>query len=217
MNGFRNVARMLIIPCFSLLAAVSSRAQQKEDSTVSRKKWDCNAQLYWYGTADNSFLMPVFNATKDRVYLQGRYNYEDLQTLSLFGGYVFEGGNKLAFEITPMIGMMVGNTKGLAPEIDVNLTYGSFNFSTETEYLINFEHHKLSYLNTWNELTFYPNDWLYAGISAQRSRIFRTHLDIQRGIVAGATVGKFTFMGYLFNFLSNEHDIFGMLGVNFAF
>jgi hypothetical protein len=198
-------------------AAFPAKAQRAIDTTARRKKWECNAQLYFYGTPDNSFLMPVFNATREHLFLQSRYNYEDLQTFSAFAGYKFEGGKKLAFEITPMMGFMVGNTKGLAPEVDINLTYGSFNLSSETEYLANFEYPKLSYLNTWNEFTYYPTDWLYAGISAQRMRIFRTQLDIQRGIVAGATVGRFTFMGYLFNFLSNEHDIFGMLGVNFAF
>lgn len=214
--GFKNmvIGVLIVGSCFSTHPL---KAQQREDSISNNNSWDFNAQLYFCGTPGDLVIMPVFDMTKNHLYLQSRFNYESSQTYSFSAGYLFSGGDKFSYEFTPMMGIMLGNENGFLPGVSINLSYGNFNFSSDSEYQINMEHPKLNYVSTWNEFTFYPTDWLYAGISVQRTRIFDTHLDIQRGIVAGAIINKFTFMGYLFNFMDDKHDVFGMLGVNFAF
>lgn len=215
-NCLKNIIVGVILIYFSFNSLLL-KAQEKNDSIPNNNSWDFNAQLYLTITSDNLVAMPVFNMTKNHLYLQSRFNYESAETYSLSAGYLFNGGDKFSYEITPMMGIMLGKQYGFLPEISINLSYRNFNLSSDSEYQINLKHPKLNYISTWNEFTFYPKDWLYAGISVQRSRIFNTYLDVQKGIVMGVIINKFTFMGYLFNFIDDKHDVFGMLGVNFAF
>ncbi len=208
--------RLILILSFSLFGG-SLYASENTDSISDSSKWNLNAQLYSViPSSGNTTLMPVLTASKGHLYLQSRYNYESFHTFSASVGYILEGGDKLSYQITPIIGGMIGHTTGLLPEISFNINYRNFSLSSDSEYLINVEYPRLNYISTWNEFT-YNLDWFYAGIAVQRSRIVNTYLDIQRGVVAGASVHKITFMGYLFNFLNSQHDMYGMLAVDVEF
>ncbi len=81
-----------------------------------------------------------------------RYNYEDLQTISVFGGYGFSTGHSFIAEVTPIIGFAAGNTDGVIPGLLLNLTWGKFDFYSESEYVMNFEGKENNYFYTWSEL-----------------------------------------------------------------
>ncbi|PZF73396.1 hypothetical protein [Taibaiella soli] len=203
---------------FVLLMFCSTAVWAQEDTAAkSSDEWELNGLLLVYMAKDYALPMGVFSAAKGHLFLQERYNYEDVKTLSQFGGYRFQGGNKFEYSIIPQIGFLVGRTDAIANDNNIDLSYGSFGLSSEVEFLYNLNFPKLSYIYTWNELTYSPTDWLYVGLTAQRSRIYLTGLDLQRGVVVGGSLGNFTLIGYLFNFLSASHDIFGILGLNYSF
>ena len=63
---------------------------------------------------DRCYASPAFAADRGRVHLGARYNYEDKETGSLWVGYNFSAGDKLALEVTPMLGgVMVAITIAL--------------------------------------------------------------------------------------------------------
>ena len=66
---------------------------------------------------DRSYASPTFAADRGRVHFGARYNYEDKETGSLWVGYNFSAGDKLALEVTPMIGGVFGNTTGSCSRI----------------------------------------------------------------------------------------------------
>jgi len=201
---------------FSLyLSGFTTPADAQADT--GQTGWELNAQLSWYGTPDYSFLMPCFTAQRKHLYLQGRYNYEDLETASFFAGYRFYGGQKLHYELATSAGFILGQTRGLSPDLDLQLTWRRWSLSSESEYLFNLEQSSENYYYQWTDLYYAPLEWLWAGLSAQRTRIYHTGLDVQRGIVAGASAGDFSFSGYLFNILNRETDIFGILSVAYDF
>jgi hypothetical protein len=202
---------------FLLLLAVASEAAAQVDSAAA-EGWSCDAQLSWYGTPDYSFLMPCLTVTNKHLYLQARYNYEDLATGSFFAGYRFYGGKKLHFELATSAALILGQTRGAAPDLNLQLEWRSWTLSSESEYLFNFEDYNQDYYYQWTDLTFAPLDWLWVGLSAQRTRIYQTGLDLQRGITVGAgKEGSVYVNGYLFNFLNRKEDIFGILSIGLSF
>ena len=78
---------------------------------------------------------PVFTADRDWLHLEARYNYENLETGSLWLGYNFSAGHKLVLKATPMIGGVIGRTTGVAPGYEVSLNYKRVALSTQGEYV----------------------------------------------------------------------------------
>lgn len=186
---------------------------QKADST--NNKWVVNAVALFNFIPNYFFVTPIVNVDKNELHLESRYNYEDLRTISFFGGYNFTGGNKFQYVITPILGVALGNTEGIAPGLKIDLTWGGFRLYSEMEYLININDKMNSFYFNWSELTFAPKDWFWVGVTGQRTRIYANDLDIQRGFLAGLSRKNFYFTGYLLNpFTENTLGILGF-GISF--
>jgi len=61
---------------------------------------------------DSNFLLVIATADRGALHLEARYNYEALDTGSLFAGWTFAGGDKLTYELTPMLGAVLVRRKG---------------------------------------------------------------------------------------------------------
>ena len=109
---------------------------QKTDST--NNKWVVNAVALFNFIPNYFFVTPMVNVDKNELHLESRYNYEDLKTISFFGGYNFIGGNKFQYIITPILGVALGNTDGIAPGLKIDLNWRRFRFYSEMEYLIQY-------------------------------------------------------------------------------
>ena len=150
---------------------------QKTDST--NNKWVVNAVALFNFIPNYFFVTPVVNIDKNELHLESRYNYEDLKTISFFGGYNFIGGNKFQYIITPILGVALGNTDGIAPGLKIDLNWKRFRFYSEMEYLININDNASSFYFNWSEISYAPKEWFWVGVTAQRTRIYANDLDIQ--------------------------------------
>jgi hypothetical protein len=56
-----------------------------------------------------------------------------------------------------------------------------------------------NFLYTWSELTLAPADWWRFGLAVQRTKVYRTNFDIQRGFVVGFSYRRGEFSAYLLN------------------
>ncbi|MFY0577478.1 hypothetical protein ACN28S_26995 [Cystobacter fuscus] len=65
---------------------------------------DATDYILWLASADHGLL-----------HLEARYNHEDLRTASTFVGLNFGFGERLRLELTPLAGVVLGRTSGLAP------------------------------------------------------------------------------------------------------
>jgi len=186
---------------------------QKTDST--NKNWAFDAVVLFNFIQDDFFVTPMVNADKNKLHLESRYNYEDIKTVSFFGGYNFTGGHNIEYRITPILGVALGNTEGIAPGLKIDLTWGGFRLYSEMEYLININDKTNSFYFNWRDLTYAPKDWLWVGVTGQRTRMYANDLDIQRGFVAGLSRKNMYFTGYLLNpFTENTLGILGF-GISF--
>lgn len=179
------------------LGVVAAFAQEKPASETPA--WELNAEMNLYFFKDDFIAVPVFKADKNRLHLEGRYNYEDLQTFSGWVGYNFSGGNKFEYAITPMLGGVVGLTNGIAPGLEMTFNFGRFEVTTNSEWLIDPKIAENHFFYNWSDVSYSLKDWLWVGISGQRTRLYKTALDLQRGVLIGGAFKSWELTTYVYN------------------
>ncbi len=196
---------------FTALYEVPVIAQEQET-----KSWafDIEANSYFFKGGDYIFL-PVVKADKDWLHTEVRYNYEDLKTVSGWAGYNFSGGEKTAYVITPMVGVLTGQTKGVAAGLEFSLAFGKFEFYSEGEYVWDAANPEYNFFYNWSDITYSPQDWWWVGFSGQRTRLFTTDSAYQRGFLIGASLKQWAFTGYLYNLGYGEPFFLFTIGVEF--
>ena len=102
----------------------------------AEKTWSLSASAYTYIVPDSrDYVQPTFSADRGWLHLEARYNYEALDTGSAWLGYNFSGGETLAWEVTPMLGGVFGDTAGIAPGYEASLSLWKLELYSEGEYL----------------------------------------------------------------------------------
>jgi hypothetical protein len=186
-------------------------AQETTDST----KWEFNADVNFYFIPDDFFVLPVFKADKGKLHLEARYNYEDRETFSAWAGYNLSGGKKLEYAITPMIGGVVGLSNGIAPGLELTLNLGRFELYSESEYFFDIESKENNFFYNWTDLSYSATDWLWFGLSGQRTRVYQTDLDIQRGLLIGGGLKRWELTTYIYNLGFDDPFFLATLSVSF--
>jgi len=182
----------------------------------STKQWSFTASVYGYLVPESrDYVNPNFTADYDRLHLEARYNYEALETGSLWVGYKFSVGEKLVFEFTPMLGGVFGNLTGIAPGYNLALSFKRFELSSQSEYVFDAADSSGNFFYTWSELTYAPVQWLRAGLAIQRTKAYKSELDIQRGFLVGVSYKKVDLTTYVFNLGWTDPTIVLAMGYNF--
>jgi hypothetical protein len=177
--------------------------------------WEFTAEVDTYVITDESYASPTFSADKNRLHLEARYNNEDLDTTSVYGGYNFYTGETLQLRLTPMFGGVVGNSNGAATMLIFEMNYKKLNISIEPEYFFSSDEKDSNFFYSWSEISYSPRDWIWFGIAGQRTRVYKTELEIQRGFLVGVGVGNFSVTGYVMNVFFD--DVFGVINVGYQF
>jgi hypothetical protein len=144
----------------------------------------------WFLPHDPDYLQPTVTADRGALHLEARYNYEDIETFSLFVGWNAAVGESLKLEVTPMLGFVGGNTVGIAPGLELSLSWGPLELRSESEYVLPFSGLGSSFFYAWSELGVHPTEWLRAGLAEQRTRRFHSPHEVSWGPMVGFTLGK---------------------------
>lgn len=203
------------VVCFWIISSCCYLVHGQQEEKQVPPTWNFNAEANFYFFSDDFVLLPVFRADKKALHLEARYNYEDLETFSAWVGYNFNGGKKLEYTFTPMIGGVVGLTKGIATGIEMALVYKGFELYSEAEYLFDSESTENNFFYNWTDFTYAPKDWLWFGISGQRTRLYQTNLEVQRGLLMGGALKNWELNSYLYNL--GFDDPFVLLSVSVSF
>jgi hypothetical protein len=183
---------------------------------TAEAKWTFSASVYTYVVPDDlNYAQPTVTADRDWLHLEGRYNYEALETGSAWIGCNFSGGKKLEWAITPMVGGVFGNMYGVAPGYEGSLTWWKLELYSEGEYVFDTGNSSESFFYNWSELTLTPVDWFRFGLVTQRTRTYQTDRDIQRGLLAGFMYKRVDFTAYFFNI--DESNPTYVFAVGFSF
>jgi len=147
----------------------------------------------------DGYVDPIVAADHGWLHLEGRYNYENLRTGSLWAGYNFSTGKRWVFKITPMIGGLFGRSTGIAPGCEASLIYKRLTLSLSNEYVFDTTRKAGNFYYSLPELSYAVTDWLRVGLAAQHTKAFETKLDIQRGFLVGFTHKRAEFTVYVYD------------------
>ncbi len=185
-------------------------------SDAGDKAWSFSASASTYVVpGDRDYVQPTVAADRGWLHLETRYNYEALDTGSAWLGYNFSGGDKLAWEVTPMLGGVFGDTTGIAPGYKGSLAWSKLELYSEGEYLFDTGTTADSFFYNWSELTLAPAEWFRFGLVTQRTRVYKSDREIQRGVLAGFSFKKLSLTAYVFN--PDENKPTFVLGVALTF
>jgi len=215
-------------PAGSLLAAVTVltavagplcaqvvESDSRSDASAA-PAWEFGAALFGYFVPDDTdFALPIVTADRGPLHLEARYNYESLDTGSLFVGWNFEAGSEVEFAATAMVGAVFGDLDAIAPGYELSLSYRRFSLYSEGEYVVDLDDSAENFLYNWTELTYAPVDWLRVGLVAQRTRVYETGLDVQRGLLAGFSYRNAEFTVHVFNLGWEDPTIVCSLAASF--
>ena len=169
-----------------------SLAFGQEQDSLSTMTWNHSLEGSYYIWKNESYFLPVYSVDKDWLHLEARYNYEDMNTFSAWFGYNFSGGNKVQYTITPMLGIVAGNSTGIAPGLEFTFDFYGFELYSESEYLFDLQDKENNFFYTWIDFTYSPVDWIWFGLSTQHTKPFQTEREIQKGLTIG---GEYKWVG----------------------
>jgi hypothetical protein len=181
-------------PAASADAAVSPAAPAPAEAPG----WAWGPSLLFYVVPDDFYVQPTLTVDRGVLHLEGRYNYEARDTGSAWIGWNFSFGEELRLELTPMVGAVFGQMKGLAPGLTFSLAWGPLALWSQGEYVFDLADSSQSFLYVWSELSVTGPEWLRIGMVLQRTRAFQTSTDFQGGPLVGVSFWKLSATAYLF-------------------
>jgi hypothetical protein len=178
-----------------LLAVTHASAQTSTEPPLS-----FSASVYTYLLPDDgNYAQPTITLDADWFHAEARHNYEALHATSLWAGVNFGGGETVAWEFTPMLGGVFGDITGVAPGYKGSLNWWKLSFYSESEFVFDSGASSDSFFYNWSELALLPVDWLRVGAVIQRTRVYQTERDLQRGLLVGVTFRNLDVATYVFN------------------
>ena len=207
---------VLVAPAFGQEPAVPAPAEPMQVEPAGEPAWSFEASVFTYFVPeDHDFVSPTFSADRGWQHFELRYNYESLDTFSAWLGGNFSFGEELTLELTPMVGVVFGDTNGIAPGYKGTLGWRQFEFYSEGEYVFDADDHHESFFYNWSELTFAPREEFRFGLVTQRTRLFEGEKETNYGLLVGIAREAWSVTGYLFD-LDDAKPTF-VLAVGVAF
>jgi hypothetical protein len=202
--------------CGGQLLAQTDASKTAASAAAPANPWAFNLSVSGYDVPNGqSYVSPTFTADHDTLHLEARYDYEEQRTGSLWAGYNLSAGKKLVLEATPMIGGVFGNVTGIAPGLELTLTYKKVQLFSANEYIFDTTRKAGNFFYTWTQLTYSPVPWFAAGYVVQRTRAYQTALNVQRGLLVEFSRKKVTFTTQAFNIGEADPVLVFSLGYSF--
>jgi hypothetical protein len=201
-------------PAVTAVAGTSNSPPALDHETATNT-WSFSASVLGYFVHESrDYAQPTLTADRGLLHLEARYNYEALETGSAWFGCNFGAGEKLAWELTPMLGGVFGDKTGIAPGYKGSLSWWKLELYSEGEYFLEIGHSCGNFFYNWSELTISPFDWFRFGLVTQRTRAYQTDREMQRGLLFGVTCHHVDLATYLFN-LDETHPTI-VLGIRLS-
>jgi hypothetical protein len=215
------IARLLgmLIVAFLFSDQLSAQTQTNDapgSTEAPANPWAFDLSISGYDVPHGrSFVSPTITADHDPLHMEARYNYEGLDSGSLWFGYNLSVGKKVTLEATPMVGGVFGSVTGIAPGVELTVTYKKIQLFSANEYIFDTTTKARNFFYTWTQALYSPLPWFSAGYVLQRTRAYSTALDIQRGVMVQFTHKKITFATQGFNMGQTDPVIVFSLGYSF--
>ena len=208
---FPGVALTLLARATPIEGPIQDPALQQQDAPAPQPEavaWEFSANVLYSdppGTEDR--LTPIVYADRGPLHLELRHNYEDLQTTSFFAGWTFAVDGQVELAFTPMLGVVVGQTDGIAPGVEVDLGWRRVAWYVEAEYLFDSDDSDDNFFYSWSTLMYGFTDWLSAGLVTERSKLVDTEFELQRGLALQVATEHVDLAFYAYNIDSDDNYV----------
>lgn len=173
-------------------------------------------EQYYYMNAEAITISPkAWYQFKNGWYLEGRYNYEEVRTGSVYIGKTFEHEAAFSYEITPMIGVVGGLINGGAIAENGTARFKKILLSLQSQYTFSIENCNKNFVYAWVDLSYDLFKGLSLGLSMQQTNLYQTKGRSERGFFLKAELGKWEFPVYIFNPSGNNRYM--VLGLNYTY
>jgi len=186
--------------CLALLALSCVEAHAQNANPPPAVDWSYTATATTYVVPDSrNYVEVVITADRRRLHLEGRYNYENLETGSAWVGYNFNLGSKVRLDVTPMVGAVFGRTTGIAPGERTTFIWRRFDLYSEAEYVFSTDTRADSFFYSWSEMSLSQYHWLRMGLAGQRTQDYQSEHNLQRGFLVGFEHKRMEITAYVLN------------------
>jgi hypothetical protein len=218
-TGLRRTIHLALAGLLATGVAAPGPGRAGEDgpnAAADAPGWEWGPSVLWYVLREErDYLQPTLTVDRGALHLEGRYNYEALDTGSAWVGWNFSFGDEWKLGLTPMVGGVFGQMKGIAPGLTITLEWGPLALWSQSEYVFDLADSSQSYLYVWSELSVTGPDWLRVGLVLQRTRAFQTSTEVQGGPLVGFSFWKLSATAYFF--APGHQDQFLVLAVSGTF
>jgi len=171
-------------------------------------------QYYYMGVYKTFTLVPIaYYQTNKNWYAEGRYNYEALNTLSLYGGKNFEKKAAFSYSANPIAGVVLGRMNGGSVGINLELDYKNFYFNTQSQYTFSVQQHSNNFIYSWSDLAYKFSEKFSAGVSLQQTKLYQVNQTLEKGLLIKTGFKNWTFPLYVFRPETSER--YFVLGINY--
>jgi len=198
--------RLLVSMVLTGLLAPSVATAQTPDTVaasvpeIEARAWAFTAAAYTYFLEDDpDYVQTAFTADRAALHLEGRYNYEEINAASAWVGYNLSAEGTLALEFTPIIGGVFGSMTGLGLGYEGSLSWKNLELYSEGEWIFDTEDSSNDFFYNWSQLIYSPADWVNFGLVTQRTRVYDTDRDIQRGPFLGFSYKELSLTAFVLN------------------
>ena len=179
-------------------------------------QWKGGIEQYNYINARTAgkFVPMLHIQSSKNWYAEMRYNYDDANTFSMYGGKTISGGKMINYSITPMLGFSVGNFRSVAVANKTELEYEKLFVSVEAQYNQALNKDQSSFFFTWSEAGLNFSKWFFAGLAVQYT-VQREARDFEPGVITGVSFKNISIPFYVFSPFRNNSYL--VLGVNYEY
>jgi len=178
--------------------------------------WSTSVSVYQYFVPDDAdYLQPTVAVDHGPLHLEARFNYEDINTASVWVGANLGVEGSIDLEFTPMIAAVVGVTDGLALGYEMSLGWRCLELSSEGELVFDSSDRDASFFYSWSDLGVWPWDWLGAGVADQRTKMSGTDFETEFGIFVGVAWKDASITAYVFGLDKSDPTV--IVGADLSF
>ena len=170
-------------------------------------------QYYYIGERQVFTFVPIiYYQTSRNWYIEGRYNYEALKTMSVYAGKTFEKESNFSYSASPVIGAVLGRFNGGSIGINTEADYKRCFFSSQLQYTFSFKDKRENFIYSWSDLSYQALNNIYAGFSVQQTNLYKEACRLEKGIFVKASFNKWSLPFYVFN--PTTRDKYFVLGLS---
>ena len=212
----RRAVGALLLVAAGAAAAQDAQPTGRRAGRPERRAWDFALTAYpTHAQGSDTVTSAIGAADSGALHLEARYGYEARDSRSAFVGWTFSGGEKLSWEITPILGGGWGTIQAAIPGFEASAAWGRFDVYVEAEFVRDRHARENDYNYAWSELGFKATDRLRIGLVGQRTRAYGTEREFQRGPFLQLAWEKLTLGAFWFNPGSSEQVFVGAIGIAF--